>query len=399
MAQYDATVIGGGIVGLSTAMALISSQKELRVLLLEKEKQLAFHQTGRNSGVIHSGVYYAHGSLKARLCVQGARTLIAFCRQHRIPYQICGKLIVATQPEELPRLKELRRRALANGVEGCSLVGPERMREIEPNAAGIQALHVPATGIVDYSQVAQAFAHQIQEGGGTILTQCRLLRATREGGRLRLFTTQGEFQSRLLINCGGLHADRIAGSPVPLKIIPFRGEYFELVPEKRKLIRGLIYPVPDPRFPFLGVHLSRRVDGRVEAGPSAVLAFKREGYRKTDVGLSDSLEMLLFPGFWRMSARYWKTGLYELRRSFSKKLFVRDVRRLVPAVSEKDFVPSVSGVRAQAVNAAGALLDDFHLIQQDRMIHVVNAPSPAATASLAIGDHLAAAAKQLLPYP
>ena len=397
--KYEIAILGGGIVGLATALALLRHSPERRIVILEKEERLAFHQTGRNSGVIHSGVYYRPGSMKALLCVKGAQALIAFCRQCRIPHQICGKLIVATQPEELPHLQELHRRGLANGVGNCSLLGPERMREIEPNAAGIQALHVPSTGIVDYTEVAQAFAHRIQEGNGKIMTQCQLLHLVRENGGLRLLTTQGEFQTCLLINCGGLHSDRIAGSagtPVPLKIIPFRGEYFELVTEKKNLVRGLIYPVPDPRFPFLGVHLSRRINGKVEAGPSAVLALKREGYRKTDVSLSDSLEMFLFPGFWRMAARHWKTGLYELQRSFSKSIFVRDVQRLVPAICEKDLVPSDSGVRAQAVDGAGNLLDDFHLIQADRMIHVVNAPSPAATASLAIGETIAdTAAKRL----
>ncbi len=390
--KYDISILGGGIVGLGAALSLLSRFPKLRVLILEKESRLAVHQTGRNSGVIHSGVYYRPGSLKASLCVRGARALIDFCQQHRIPYQICGKLIVATHPEELPRLQELHRRAAANGVQNCSLIEGGRIKEIEPDASGIKALHVPTTGIVDYTQVTEAFAQRIQELGGIIKLQSKVLRLLKEDGRLMIVSSQGDFQSRLLVNCGGLYSDRIARSShakITLKIIPFRGEYYELVPEKRNLVQGLIYPVPDPRFPFLGVHLSRRIDGRVEAGPSAVLALKREGYRKSDVSLADSLEMLLFPGFWRMTSRHWKTGLYELYRSFNKRVFVRDVQRLVPAIREKNLIPSGSGVRAQAVDGGGNLLDDFRLIQSDRVIHVCNAPSPAATASLAIGEMIA----------
>ncbi|MBI3333833.1 MAG: L-2-hydroxyglutarate oxidase [Candidatus Omnitrophica bacterium] len=390
--KCDIAILGGGIIGLGTGLALLRRSPNLRVILLEKEKEIAAHQTGRNSGVIHSGVYYRPGSLKAKLCVEGARALIAFCREHRIRHELCGKLILATRPEEIPRLKELHGRAAANGVQGCSLLAPEQIREIEPSAAGIQGLHVPSTGIVDYREVARAYAQGIRQRGGTVQTGCRFLGIRKENGASLILTSQGEMRSRLVINCAGLQCDRVArltGGSAPLRIIPFRGEYYELIPEKRSLVRGLIYPVPDPRFPFLGVHLSRRIDGRVEAGPSAVLALKREGYRKGDVSIGDCLEMLAFPGFWRMAGRHWKTGLYELARSFSKGIFLRDLRRLVPALQEGDLLPGGSGVRAQAVDSGGNLLDDFHLIEEGGMVHVLNAPSPAATASLAIGEFIA----------
>ena len=393
--EFDLAVVGGGILGLATALSLSGEFPGLKIVLLEKEARLAAHQTGHNSGVIHSGVYYRPGTLKASLCVRGGRALLEFCERQKIPVRKCGKLIVAVTGEEVPRLKELHRRGTANGVAGLSLIGPERLKELEPEAAGVQALHVPDVRVTDYAQITEAYARLLRERGVEILTGIRLLRV-QGSARLRLSTSKGLISARFMVNCAGLHADRLAAGagPLPLQIIPFRGEYFELIPERRHLVKGLIYPVPDPRFPFLGVHLSPRVDGRVEAGPNAVLALKREGYRKTDISPADLLEMACFHGFWRMAGRYWKTGLQELYRSMVKKEFARSVQRLVPSIQACDLVPGGSGVRAQAVNIAGELLDDFHVLQRGRTLHLCNAPSPAATASLAIGEHVAALARR-----
>ncbi len=393
--SYDIGILGAGIVGLAAATALKKRRPGIRVLVLEKESRVGFHQTSHNSGGIHSGVYYRPGSLKASLCVQGGRALLSFCRENGIPIERCGKVIVALSPDELPRLEELYRRGTANGVEGLSRIGPERLREIEPQARGIQALHLPSVSVVDYLQVAQAFAAHLQKQGASIRTSTPVRRITMDPEGVLLNTPSEEFRVRYLVSCAGLQADRMAtgsGLVLPLQILPFRGEYFELIPEKRSLVRGLIYPVPDPHLPFLGVHLSRRVDGRVEAGPNAVLAFKREGYVKTDVNLRDLRQMLSFPGFWKMGRRYWRTGLEEMFRSFNKAAFVRSIQRLVPAIQGSDLKPGGSGVRAQAVNDRGELLDDFHLVQNGRCLHVCNAPSPAATASLAIGETIADAA-------
>ncbi|MBI3615660.1 MAG: L-2-hydroxyglutarate oxidase [Candidatus Omnitrophica bacterium] len=393
--KYDITVVGGGIVGLATGFALTGRHPGRRIAVIEKESSWGFHQTGHSSGVIHSGVYYRPGSLKASLCVKGARALMAFCDEHRIPYQKCGKVIVATCPEELPRLEELHRRGRANGVANLSLISPERLRELEPHASGIRALHVPSTAIVDFRRVASALAQEIRTRGGSITLSAELRRIRRDGGAFLLETSQGEIQTRAWINCGGLQADRLTrmgGSSPALRIVPFRGEYYELVESRRRLVTGLIYPVPDPRFPFLGVHFTKRIDNNIEAGPNAVLSLKREGYRKTDWSLSDILEIIRFPGFWRMSARYWKTGLWELTRSISKPMFVKDLQRLVPEIRSEDLVPAEAGVRAQAVDPSGSLLDDFQLVESEGSLHVVNAPSPAATASLAIGEYLAQSA-------
>ena len=388
--DYDLAIVGGGILGLATALSLAEQFPSLRLVLLEKENRLAAHQTGHNSGVIHSGVYYKPGSLKASLCLRGARAMTEFCGRHGIPVRQCGKVIVALKEEDLPRLQDLHQRGLANGIPNLSLIGPERLREIEPEAAGLQALHLAGVSITDYSRVAETIAGILGERGVEILTGTRVLGVS-GSSPLRIRTTGPELASRFVLNCAGLHADRIAAiarEAIPLQIIPFRGEYFELVPQKRSLVKGLIYPVPDPRFPFLGVHLSPRVDGRVEAGPNAVLALKREGYRKSDASLRDITEMLRFRGFWRMAAQHWRTGLEEAYRSTVKEAFVRSVQRLVPAIRSRDLVPSGSGVRAQAVDLEGNLLDDFHLVWRGRTLHVCNAPSPAATASLAIGEYI-----------
>ena len=390
--EPDIALVGGGFVGLATALALARRWPRARLLLLEKEGLPGAHQTGHNSGVIHSGIYYRPGSLKASLCVLGSRQMVEFCGRHRIPAQRCGKVVTALTPEELPRLEELHRRGTANGVPELKMVGPEELRETEPNAAGIRALRVPGVWIVDYGQVAAAMASEARGLGADLRMGTRLLGSAARDGGLLLRTTAGDFRARFLVNCAGLQADRVAlasGARLRLKILPFRGEYYELAPSRRSLVRGLIYPVPDPRFPFLGVHLSRRIDGRVEAGPNAVLALKREGYKKSDVDLADLAEILLYPGFWRMAGKYWKTGWMEYRRSLSPAAFLRSTQRLLPCLKPGDLLPAGSGVRAQALDRDGSLLDDFHIVQEGRALHVCNAPSPAATASLAIGDKIA----------
>jgi (S)-2-hydroxyglutarate dehydrogenase len=388
---YDVAIIGGGIVGLSTAMELASRFPRLRIAVLEKERSVAFHQTGHNSGVIHSGVYYRPGSLKAQFCVQGAAEMIRFCDSHDVPYEICGKVIVATDEKQRSALEELRHRASANNVPNVRLLTREELRDFEPNAAGVAALLVPGTAITLYKRVAEKYAELATSRGAEVLTDSGVnaIRVTND-----TFTTEtnsGAYDSRFLINCAGLHSDRIArmtGTELPLQIVPFRGEYYELSPPRNTLVRTLIYPVPDPRFPFLGVHFTRRITGEVEAGPNAVLALKREGYRKTDFEAADVLDQLGFPGFWRMAGRYWKTGFGETYRSLSKPAFVRALQALVPTVSEKDLVNGSSGVRAQAVDRSGKLLDDFHFVGSGRSLHVCNVPSPAATASLPIGRYI-----------
>jgi (S)-2-hydroxyglutarate dehydrogenase len=388
---YDVAIIGAGIVGLSTAMELASRFPRLRIAVLEKERSVAFHQTGHNSGVIHSGVYYRPGSLKAQFCVQGAAEMIRFCDSHDVPYEICGKVIVATDEKQRSALEELRHRASANNVPNVRLLTREELRDFEPNAAGVAALLVPGTAITLYKRVAEKYAELATSRGAEVLTDSGVnaIRVTND-----TFTTEtnsGAYDSRFLINCAGLHSDRIArmtGTELPLQIVPFRGEYYELSPPRNTLVRTLIYPVPDPRFPFLGVHFTRRITGEVEAGPNAVLAMKREGYRKTDFEATDVLDQLGFPGFWRMAGRYWKTGFGETYRSISKRAFVRALQALVPTVSEKDLANGSSGVRAQAVDRSGKLLDDFHFVASGRSLHVCNVPSPAATASLPIGRHI-----------
>ena len=386
----DAAVVGGGLIGLATAMALAAAGR--RVAVLEAEDRLAVHQSGHNSGVIHSGLYYKPGSLKATLCAEGARAMVRFCEEEGIAHERCGKLVVATEAEEIPRLDELERRGRANGLAGVRRLGPEEIREVEPHAAGIAALHVPGTGIADYPAVARAYGRRIEAAGGRVVTGARLTAVRGDGPGLVAETTRGAFACSLLVNCAGLQADRVArlcGAAPDIRIFPFRGEYYDLVPERRGLVRGLIYPVPDPRFPFLGVHLTRRVDGSVEAGPNAVLALKREGYRWRDVSLRDAAGIAAWPGFWHLAARFGGIGLYEVRRSLSKALFVRDLQRLVPAIGPKDVHRAGSGVRAQALDAKGGLADDFRIVRSERAIHVLNAPSPGATASIRIGQTIA----------
>jgi L-2-hydroxyglutarate oxidase len=385
--RYNIIVIGGGAVGLGVALEITQRFPRQRLLVLEKEDRVARHQSGHNSGVIHSGVYYKPGSLKARLCVAGAAAMVEFCREHGIPHQVCGKVIVATQEEEIPRLEELRQRGEANGLSGLRLIGPEELREIEPHAAGRRALLVPSTGVTDYALVCAKYAELIATNGA-VLTSAAATGIRRSASEIVVETPRGAFATDALINCAGLYSDRIsrmAGDDPGVMIVPFRGEYYDLAPESASLVRALIYPVPDPRFPFLGVHFTRRITGKVDAGPNAVLALAREGYRHRDINVRDLASSLAFAGFWRMAHQHWRNGLGEWHRSLSKAAFVRALRRLLPEIGEKDLVPGGSGVRAQALKPDGALVDDFQFVASGKVLHVLNVPSPAATASLMIG--------------
>jgi L-2-hydroxyglutarate oxidase len=389
--QYDIAVIGGGILGLATAMMITRYHPTKKVVLVEKEDTLAKHQTGHNSGVIHAGLYYRPGSQKASFCVDGARNMREFCDGHNIKYDLVGKVVVATSEEEIPRLENLFERGTANGVEGLTMIGPERLKEIEPYAAGIQAIHSPNTGIVDYVQVSQAYATEFQEAGGDLFTNSEVINIGEDNNGYILTTKSGEYKAKYLINCAGLYADKIVrmiGEKSNIKIIPFRGEYFELTEDSHHLVNGLIYPVPDPKFPFLGVHYTRLISGGVEAGPNAVLAFAKEGYTFGTINPKELLNTLSFSGFWVMAAKYWKTGISEMYRSLSKKAFTRSLQKLVPEIQEDNLIATEAGVRAQAVDSTGFLLDDFSIIQTARGIHVQNAPSPAATSSLSIGKYI-----------
>jgi len=390
--QYDIAIIGGGILGLSTAMQLAEKAPQWKVAVLEKEEELATHQTGHNSGVLHSGIYYRPGSHKAQFCVAGLNNLVKFCDENEIEYQRCGKVIVATHESELGRLQDLYDRGTANGVPDLEVVDPERLKEIEPYVSGVKALWAPHTGIVDFAKVAGVYANKFQQAGGDIFTGAPVHKITRSPGSVSLETGKGTLQAKNLINCAGLYADKVAtmsGEKVGVRIIPFRGEYYTLKPESHHLVNGLIYPVPDPRFPFLGVHYTRNIHGHVEAGPNAVLALRREGYRKRDFSLSESLGSLAYPGFWKMSAKFWKIGMGEIYRSYSKGVFLKDLQRLLPEIQNSDLASGGSGVRAQAVASDGTLLDDFSIIEGQGSIHVLNAPSPGATSSYAIGEHIA----------
>jgi L-2-hydroxyglutarate oxidase len=399
VSAYDVVVVGAGIVGLASARELLRRRPGLRLALIDKEARVGGHQTGHNSGVIHSGIYYAPGSLKARLCVAGSREIYAYCEANGIPTERCGKVIVATEESELGRLRNLYERGRANGVEGLELIGPERLREIEPHCAGIRALWSPCTGIVDFSLVARRYALDVRDAGGEVHTGRELRGLRRFAGGVVLETTAGELEARRVITCGGLHADRLArlsGGAREPRVVPFRGDYWQLTAEARALCRNLIYPVPDPEFPFLGVHGTRRIGtGEVWLGPNAVLAFAREGYRRTDLKPGDLAEALANRGFQRLALRYWRMGAVEMWRDWSKRAFWRSVRRYLPDVRLDDMVPGPSGVRAQALDRSGALVDDFVVdVQGDRVLHVRNAPSPAATSSLAIGRLVADAAEQ-----
>jgi len=389
--RYDVIIIGGGVVGLGVGLEITRRFPGKRLLVLEKEDRVARHQSGHNSGVIHSGVYYKPGSLKARLCVTGAAAMVEFCREHGIAHQVCGKVIVATEEDELPRLEDLRKRGEANGLAGLRLIGREELREIEPNAAGLRALIVPTTGITDYAVVCQKYAELITANGGTVQTSAAASGIKRSTSEIVVETAKGAFSTAALINCAGLYSDRIsrmAGDDPGVMIVPFRGEYYDLTPERASLVKALIYPVPDPRFPFLGVHFTRRITGNVDAGPNAVLALAREGYRHSNINLWDLASSLSYGGFWRMARKNWRSGLGEWHRSLSKAAFVRALQRLLPQITADDLVPGGSGVRAQALKPDGALVDDFQFVPSGKVLHVLNVPSPAATASLTIGKSI-----------
>jgi L-2-hydroxyglutarate oxidase LhgO len=395
--RADVVIIGAGIVGLATALRLLEQRPDLDVVILEKEATVASHQTGHNSGVLHAGLYYEPGSLKAQLCREGKADMEAYCEAHGVPIEHTGKLVVALDESELKRFDQLKQRALANEVPGLEEVGPERIRELEPQAVGIKALWSPGTGVVDFLAVAHAFAHDVVERGASIQTRRAVVSIERRGDVMMVGTSRGDLTARHVIACGGLQADRIAdmthdADDEPTRIVPFRGDYYTLKPEAEHLVQGLIYPVPDPQFPFLGVHLTKRVDGSVLAGPNAVLATAREGYRRRDMSPRDLADTLTYRGFRKLARRYWRVGAMELWRDWYKPAFVADLRRYVPALSSEHLVFGPSGIRAQAIRRDGSMVDDFLLGGTDRILHVSNAPSPAATSSLAIGRVLASEA-------
>lgn len=387
--MYDITIIGGGIVGLATGLTLKNSNPHLKILLLEKETELAKHQTGNNSGVIHSGLYYKPGSLKATNCIHGYNLLIDFCQQNEIPFERCGKIVVATEKPELPLLENLYARGQQNGLQNLKKLGKEELLEYEPHVVGLAGIFVPQTGIVDYKLVAQKYGDLIRSKGGEINLGERVLDIQSSEDKCVVVTQKTSYTTKLVINCAGLYSDKVARMTVPnlnVKIIPFRGEYYKLTKEKEYLVKNLIYPVPDPNFPFLGVHFTRMAKGGVEAGPNAVLAFKREGYKKSDINLSELAETLAWPGFQKVAAKYWRTGFGEMYRSFSKAAFTKALQKLIPEIVESDLAPGGAGVRAQACDRSGGLVDDFLILEEKKVINVCNAPSPAATSSLAIGE-------------
>ena len=391
MQKYDCVIIGGGIVGLSVAWAILERKPDIRLTVLEKEDDWAQHQTGRNSGVIHSGIYYKPGSLKAKLCREGNRRLVEFCDLYDVPYEACGKVIAATTASELPLLEKLYGRGIANRLAVRKLAASE-MKEIEPHVSCLAGIHVPSTGFVDFAAVCRKLAQLIAARGGQLRLGTKVLGLCTNEKRTVLETSQGAFAARWIINCAGLYSDRIArlaGTQPGARIVPFRGEYYEVKPESRRLVRNLIYPVPDPQFPFLGVHFTRMIDGSVHAGPSAVLSLKREGYHRTSFNFRDFIDTMTYGGFWRLAAKHARSGLREMHRSFSKKAFVRNLQKLIPEICEEDLVPGGAGVRAQALWPDGGLVDDFLIVKGSSTVHVCNAPSPAATASLEIGRVIA----------
>ncbi len=391
MSSPKVTIIGGGIVGLATALKLARQFPHSQVTVLEKESAPGQHQTTHNSGVLHCGLYYKPSSVKARLAVSGIKQMAAFCRENNIPHEICGKLVVAAEESELPRLQNLHERGKQNGLEGLQMLNREQMLEVEPHVGGVAGLRVPQEGIVDYEAVCQALVKKIHESGGRVVTGAKVTTIRSEGQGWVLLTTAGEFASDFFVNCAGLHCDRVsqmAGQKRAVRIVPFRGEYYKIKKERQHLVRHLIYPVPDPQFPFLGVHFTRLIHGGIEAGPNAVLAFAREGYRKTDINVGDLFDALSFPGLWRFLAKHRSMSWAEMKRSFSQRLFCESLRRLVPEIRMEDLETGGAGVRAQAMSPDGQLVQDFHFVHQPRALHVLNAPSPAATAALAIGDEI-----------
>jgi L-2-hydroxyglutarate oxidase len=390
--MYDFAIIGGGIVGLSTAMALGKRYPNAKILVLEKESKWAFHQTGNNSGVIHSGIYYKPGSFKAKFCRDGSRSMVEFCQEHDIAHEVCGKVIVATDEQELPRLENLYKRGLENNLE-VKRISAEEVKEIEPHVTCVAGIQVSSTGIANYKQVCLKYAELIEKQGGELRLNTKVEKISRSGFNQVLETNNGTFETRFVINCAGLHSDRVAKLAQvdpQAKIVPFRGEYYELTPEKRYLVKTLIYPVPNPDFPFLGVHFTKMIDGSVHAGPNAVLSLKREGYKKTDFDLRDFAEVMTYPGFWKLAAKHADEGIQEIIRSFSKAAFTRSLQKLIPEVRSQDLVPCHAGVRAQALMNDGKLVDDFLIVQDQNSVHVCNAPSPAATSSLEIGKSIVA---------
>lgn len=390
---YDIAIVGGGIVGLATGMKILKSRPDLKVAVFEKENQLAKHQTANNSGVIHSGLYYKPGSLKATNCIRGYHELVNFCKEEKIPFEITGKVVVATREEQKPLLDTLLDRGLQNGLTGTRKISLDELKEYEPYCRGVAAIHVPQTGIVDYFQVALAYGRKIMQAGGRIFLEHQVLDIKQKEGVNVIETSKGEFKATLVINCAGLYSDKVArmndSAIDDVKIIPFRGEYYKLKKDREYLVKNLIYPVPDPNFPFLGVHFTRMKKGGVEAGPNAVLAFRREGYKKSQINLAELAETLAWPGFQKVAGKYWKTGLGELYRSFSKAAFTKALQELIPEIQESDLVEGGAGVRAQACDRTGGLLDDFAIRESQFAINVLNAPSPAATSSLSIGGTVA----------
>lgn len=384
-------IIGGGIIGLATAYRFLERFPGASVTVLEKEAAVGRHQTGHNSGVLHCGLYYKPGSIKARMAVEGIRQMGAFCAENAIAHEICGKLVVAADESEVPRLRDLEKRGTANGLEGLRWLNRDEMREIEPHVGGVAALHVPQEGIVDYAQVCAALVNKIEAAGGRVTTNARVTKLERRGGAWIAKTSRGDFEAAFLVNCAGLQCDRVAelaGERRDMRILPFRGEYYQIKRGRQSLVRNLIYPVPDPRFPFLGVHFTRLIHGGIEAGPNAVLAFAREGYRKTDFNPRDLWDSLSYPGLWRFLRRYPSMAWFELRRSFSRELFCRSLQRLVPDIRAEDLETGGAGVRAQAITPSGELEQDFRFIERPNALHLLNAPSPGATASLAIGSEI-----------
>jgi L-2-hydroxyglutarate oxidase LhgO len=391
--RFDIVVVGGGIVGLASAYKITLSHPDIRIAVLEKEDKLAAHQTGHNSGVIHSGLYYEPGSNKAKTCAEGRKELVAFAKKHRIPYEICGKIIIATREKERANLERIFQNGLDNNVEGLEKIGPDEIKEIEPFCQGIAGIRVPCAGTIDFAKVAEKLGNLVEKNGegNKVLTSHKVTGFDKHDFYTKVVTNQDSFAAKHIINCAGLQSDRIAkmdGVEPKMRIVPFRGDYYELAEEAREKVKALIYPVPDPAFPFLGVHFTRTIDGRVECGPNAVFSFKREGYGKTDFSLADSWDSLSYLGLWRMFLKYWRCGLGEYARALSKRLFLRQLQRLVPSLQDDDIKPSRAGVRAQALERNGELIDDFRIERRGNSIHVLDAPSPAATASLAIGDYI-----------
>ena len=389
--MHDIIVIGGGIVGLATALRLKEQKPSLKILLLEKENEVAKHQTGHNSGVIHSGLYYKPGSLKATNCIRGYEMLIDFCRREGVEFDLCGKIVVATSEEQKPLLKNLFDRGMQNGLVNNKMINAGEIKEIEPHVKGVEGIWVPYTGIIDYKTVSEKYAECFQKADGDLFFGEKVVDIKNKGSHSEVVSESGKvFQTRLVVNCAGLYSDKVAQLTQPenikVRIIPFRGEYYKIRPEKHHLVRNLIYPVPDPNFPFLGVHFTRMIEGGVEAGPNAVFAFKREGYKKTDINVPEMLESLAWPGFRKVAAKYWKTGMGEYYRSFSKAAFTKALQELIPDIQSDDLIPGGAGVRAQACDYDGGLLDDFSIIENQGAINVCNAPSPAATSSLSIGQ-------------